>query len=198
MSLEHSVSPQDVKYQFTLQASYDLPMGKDRALNLNGLANGILGGWTANGVLYLSSGIPIASPTSGVAPSYFNQRADMTCDASKGAPHTAATWFKSDCFALPASPFVPGNAPAYLDHVRTMGANDVDLSLFKSFKLGEERNLRFEVSSFNIANKAQLGMPGVPSITAVQTSPSQAAAFGQITGNINSPRQFQFGSRFTF
>jgi hypothetical protein len=198
MSLEHSVSPQDVKYQFTWQASYDLPMGKGRALNLNGLGNAILGGWTANGVFYLSSGVPIASPTSGVAPSYFNQRADMTCDPSKGAPHTAATWFKSDCFALPASPFVPGNAPAYLDHVRTMGANDVDLSLFKSFRLREERNLRFEVSSFNIANKAQLGMPGVPSITAVQTTPAQAAAFGQITGNINSPRQFQFGSRFTF
>jgi hypothetical protein len=198
MSLEHSVSPQDVKYQFTWQASYDLPMGKGRALNLNGLGNAILGGWTANGVFYLSSGVPIASPTSGVAPSYFNQRADMTCDPSKGAPHTAATWFKSDCFALPASPFVPGNAPAYLDHVRTMGANDVDISLFKSFRLREERNLRFEVSSFNIANKAQLGMPGVPSITAVQTTPAQAAAFGQITGNINSPRQFQFGSRFTF
>jgi hypothetical protein len=198
MNLEHSVSPQDVKYQFTWQASYDLPMGKGRALNLNGLGNAILGGWTANGVFYLSSGVPIASPTSGVAPSYFNQRADVTCDPSKGAPHTAATWFKSNCFALPTSPFVPGNAPAYLDHVRTMGANDVDLSLFKSFKLGEERNLRFEVSSFNIANKAQLGMPGVPSITAVQTSPAQAAAFGQITSNVNSPRQFQFGSRFTF
>jgi hypothetical protein len=198
MSLEHSVSPQDVKYQFTWQASYDLPMGKGRALNLNGLANGLLGGWTSNGVLYLSSGVPIASPTSGIAPSYFNQRADMTCDPGKGAPHTAAAWFKSACFALPASPFVPGNAPAYLDHVRTMGAQDLDLSLFKNLKLGEEKNLRFEVSSFNVMNKAQLGMPNVPSITAVQTTPAQAAAFGQITGNVNSPRQFQFGSRFTF
>jgi len=38
----------------------------------------------------------------------------------------------------------------------------------------------------------------VPSITAVETDPAQAAAFGQITANVNSPRQFQFGSRFTF
>jgi hypothetical protein len=79
-----------------------------------------------------------------------------------------------------------------------MGAQDLDLSLFKSFQLGEERKLRFEISSFNVANKAQLGMPGVPSITAVETDPAQAAAFGQITANVNSPRQFQFGSRFTF
>ncbi len=28
MSLEHSISPQDVKYQFTWQASYDLPAGQ--------------------------------------------------------------------------------------------------------------------------------------------------------------------------
>ena len=30
---EHSVSPQDVKYQFTGQASYDLPVGKGQAVN---------------------------------------------------------------------------------------------------------------------------------------------------------------------
>jgi hypothetical protein len=71
-------------------------------------------------------------------------------------------------------------------------------SLFKNFELGGERNLRFEASSFNIANKAHLGMPNVPSITAVQTTPAQVAAFGQIIGNVNSPRQFQFGSRFIF
>jgi hypothetical protein len=198
MSFEHSVSPQDIKYQFTWQASYDLPMGKGRALNVSGVANQILGDWTANAVAYVSSGIPIASPVSGVSPSYFNQRADMTCDPSKGAPHTAAKWFNYGCFALPSSPYVAGNAPAYLDHVRTMGANDVDFSLFKSFKIKNEKNIRFEISSFNIANRTQLGMPSVPSITGVLTTPAQAASFGQITSNINSPRQFQFGSKFTF
>jgi len=44
MNLEHSVSPQEVKFQFTVQASYDLPVGKGRALNLNGVANAIAGG----------------------------------------------------------------------------------------------------------------------------------------------------------
>jgi len=49
-----------------------------------------------------------------------------------------------------------------------------------------------------VGNRAQLGMPGVPSITGVQADPSVAAAFGLITTTVNSPRQFQFGSRFTF
>lgn len=199
LSLEHSVSPQDVKYQFTGQASYDLPIGEARALRLSGPADVALGGWTVSGIVYLSTGVPINSPVSGVDPSYFNQRADMICDPSKGAPHTAAQWFSPNCFALPASSFIAGTAPAYLDHVRTMGANDVDLSFYKNIKIGERKNLRFEVSSFNLANRAQFAAPGVPSIFNVTSNPTTyGSQFGKITADVNTPRQFQFASRFTF
>ncbi|MGB6728236.1 MAG: carboxypeptidase regulatory-like domain-containing protein, partial [Terracidiphilus sp.] len=156
LRFEHSVSPQDVKYQFTGEASYDLPIGPGRAVNLHGAGNAALGGWTTNIISYISTGIPIASPVVGADVSYFNQRPDLTCDPSKGAPHTIATWFNYSCFAIPASPFVAGTAPAYLDHVRTMGAQDFDLSLYKNFTLGGEKNLRIEIASYNIANKAQL------------------------------------------
>ncbi len=195
---EHSVSPQDVKYQFTGMVSYDLPVGSGRALQLNRVANVFLGSWTANGIVYLSTGIPIASPVVGAPVSYFNQRPNLSCDPGKGAPHTAATWFNYACFTLPASPFVPGNAPAYLDHVRTMGSRDLDISLYKNFPMGAARDLRIDVSSYNLTNRAQLGMPQVPSITNVQTQPSVAATFGAITSTVNTPRQFQFGARFTF
>jgi len=194
LNLEHAVSAQDVKYQFTWQASYDLPMGKGRAVNLSGLSNAMIGGWTVNGIFYRSGGVPIASPIVGANISYFDQRVDLTCDPSKGAPHTAAVWFNANCFANPASPFAPGTAPVYLDHVRTMGANDVDLSFYKNFRIGESKNLRFEISSFNIANKPQLGYPNVPSYTSGWVN----NAFGAITYTVNTPRQFQFGLRFTF
>ena len=209
MQYEHSVSPQDVKYQFTGTASYDLPIGRDRAVNLTGFANGALGGWTVNGIVYLSTGVPIASPIAGTSPKYFNQRADLLCDPNQGAPHTATTWFNSSCFTVPgvpagstdlstANPFVPGTAPAYLDHVRTMGAKNLDLSIYKTFAIRESMHLRFEASAYNVENRAQFGMPGVPNMTAVTTQPAQAATFGQITATVNAPRQFQFGSRFTF
>ncbi len=198
LNYEHAVSPQDVKYQFTGQASYDLPVGKGRALNLHGFADAVLGGWTTNGILYLSTGVPIASPVAGAQFSYFNQRPNLTCDPGKGAPHTQLKWFNPDCFTVPSSPFVPGTAPAYLDHVRTMGANDLDLTIFKRFLLGGDRQLRFEASSYNVANRPQFGQPNVPSITAVVNQPAVHAAFGQINTTINTPRQFQFGGRFTF
>ena len=193
MNLEHSVSPQEVKFQFTWQASYDLPVGKDRLLKLNGPGNAVLGGWTINGIAYLSDGVPINSPTSGspLAVS-FNQRTDLVCNPRQGAPHTAAQWFLPNCFTTPASGFVAGTAPDYLDNVRTMGAQDVDISLYKNFSTGKEKNLRIEVSSYNIANKAQFAGPNV-------SSPSSGFVnFGQILSDVNTPRQFQFGSRFTF
>jgi hypothetical protein len=191
LEYEHSVSPQDVKYQFTGEASYDLPIGKGRALALNSAGNAILGGWTLNGIFYWSTGVPIASPTVGALTSYFNQRPDLSCDPAARAPHKWNDWFDATCFAFPASPFVPGTAPAYLDHVRTMGAKNLDLSIYKSFSFSETKDLRIEVSSYNIANRAQLGMPTVPTITV-------PASFGVITSTVNSPRQLQFGSRFTF
>ncbi len=204
LGYEHSVSPQDVKYQFTWQASYDLPVGKGRALNLNGVSNAILGGWTADGIFYWSDGVPIASPYVG-GNQYLNQRADMTCDPSKGAPRTAAVWFLPNCFAVPgtengglANLFIPGNAPAYLDHLRTMGANNLDLTLSKRFKLGEKRDLRFDISSYNVANRAQFSAPNVPTANSGWTTGSSGNEFGQITTTSNTPRQFQFGSRFTF
>jgi hypothetical protein len=219
LGYEHSVSPQDVKYQFTWQASYDLPVGKDRAVNLSGVSNAILGNWTVDGIFYLSTGIPIASPEAGTStnpnvPGGFsyvaNQRADLICDPRKGAPHTIDAWFNPDCFAMPgtgvsivtatqsqlqsANPFIAGNAPAYLDHVRSMGANNLDLTLSKSYKFGETRDLDFNISCYNIANRAQLGAPTVADLSDFLNG----TTFAPITVTINSPRQFQFGARFTF
>jgi hypothetical protein len=116
----------------------------------------------------------------------------MVCDPSRGAPHTAAVWFNPTCFTTPASPFVAGTAPAYLENVRTMGAQELDLSLYKNFAIGKEKDLRLEISSYNVTNKAQFSAPNV-------SSPSSGYVnFGQILSDSNTPRQFQFGSKFTF
>ena len=195
LSYEHSISPQDVKYQFTGQASYDLP----RFANLGWMSHAV-GGWTVNTIVYLSTGVPINSPSSGTNPSFFNQRSDLVCNPAKGAPHTAAAWFNGGCFAQPGgaanpNPFVPGNAPNYLDNVRTKGARDLDLSLYKAFKINETVNLRFDVSSYNVTNTPQLGYPSVPNVV---SATQQGLPFGLITNTVNTPRQFQGGARVSF
>lgn len=195
LSYEHSISPQDVKYQFTGQFSYDLPIGKGQRINLSGISNAVAGGWTVNAIAYLSTGVPINAPLSGTPISYLNQRADMTCNPAAGAPHTPAAWFNVNCFALPSTPFAPGTAPDYLDNVRTRGARDLDLSIYKSFAMGEHKELRVDISSYNVTNTAQYGYPNVLSVT---DAAQPGSNFGQITNTVNTPRQFQFGARFTF
>jgi hypothetical protein len=195
LNLEHSVSPQDVSHQLTWHASYDLPIGNGRAWNLSGAANQVLGDWTVNAIVFLSSGIPVGSPNTYTDP-YFNQRVNMNCDPGRGAQHTVQQWFTYACFSQPSSNFIAGTAPAFLSHVRMNGAHDLDLSVYKDFHLGEHRNLRFEVHSYNVTNSVQFGSPNVfwnPSPT-----PENMAGFGQITSDVNTPRQFQFAARFTF
>jgi len=220
LRLEHSISAQDVKYSFTGQVSYDLPVGKGRALNLNAVGNSVLGGWTANAIVYLGTGVPIQSPLAGGSPSFFSQRADTTCNPA--TPHNVTAWISYSCFAKPgtenggaANPLIAGNTPAYLDHFRTQGARNIDFSIYKSFSIGEAKALRFDVSSFNLFNKPQFGYPNIPSINSVNNAvqaaknadptcapncpvPPNPNNFGTITNTINTPRQFQFGARFTF
>ena len=194
---EHAVSPQDVKLQFNSQISWDLPIGRGRALNLNGLANNLLGGWTLNGIVFLSDGNPIASPV-GTGDIYFNQRVDLTCDPSQHAPRTVQQWFTPACFSQPKSDFLPGTAPAYLSSVRTAGAHDLDTSVYKTFALPHERSIRLEVAAFNTTNSVQFAGPNVFWNNNAPTDPSVLAGFGQIFSDTNQPRQFQFAARYTF
>lgn len=195
LNLEHSISPQDVKLQFNWQLSYDLPIGKGRLINLNGAADTLLGGWTINTITYFSSGVPIASPT-GTGDPYFNQRVDLSCNPGAHAPHSINQWFNWTCFSEPLNPLVAGTAPAYLANVRTDGAHDLDVSLYKNFKLPREMNLRFEVAAYNFTNSVQFGYPNVFWNPSPDTT--TMAGFGQVYGDVNTPRQFQFGTRFTF
>jgi len=79
-----------------------------------------------------------------------------------------------------------------------MGANELDFTLSKSFKLGEKRDLRFDVTSYNVANKKQFSSPNVPMYSSGWGTGPAGDQFGQITSDANLPRQFQFVARYTF
>ena len=212
LRFEHSISPQDVKYSFTGTASYDLPVGKGQTVNLHGVSDAILGGWTTNFILYLGTGIPIASPVVGAGIPYFSQRANLVCNPSSGFHRSVSQWVNNSCFAIPGSvingqfvpnPLVPGTAPAYLDNVRTDGARNLDVSIYKTFKITENKALRFDISSYNLFNKPQFGPPTRVSMTSSELSVNNlptafATPFGALHNTLNTPRQFQFGARFTF
>jgi hypothetical protein len=197
LRLERAVASQDVKLQFNTQISYDLPFGKGKWINLHGIADAIAGGWTLNGIVYLSTGVPIASPT-GTGNPYFNQRVNLVCDPNRNAPHTAEQWFSPSCFSQPSSQFAAGTAPAYLSTVRTDGAHNLDVSIYKTFSLPHEHSIRLEVAGYNVTNTVQYAYPNVFWNPDSVNDPTVLEGFGQVTSAANTPRQFQFGARFNF
>ena len=59
-------------------------------------------------------------------------------------------------------------------------------------------NVRIEAAAFNTTNTKQLAGPNVFWNNNAASDPSVLAGFGQIYGDTNQPRQFQFAARFTF
>ncbi len=65
-AIEYSRTPFDLRQQFKLNSSYDLPFGKGRRFDLGKAGNLIAGGWTASTFVTINSGSPfnITSGTS--------------------------------------------------------------------------------------------------------------------------------------
>ncbi|MGH9543111.1 MAG: carboxypeptidase regulatory-like domain-containing protein [Terriglobales bacterium] len=191
VSLDKSLSAQDVSRWMSIQTSYDLPIGPGRLVNVNGFANELAGGWTLNTVLSFSTGTPV-SVSGATNDPWFNQRPNLTCDPGMDAPKTADEWFMPNCYAMPADQYLPGTGPRTLDHVRTDGVSNLDLAIAKNFPLGEKRNLQFRMESFNLTNSVQYGSPNG------FWNPKDLSTFGQVGGVASTPRQFQFALRITY
>jgi hypothetical protein len=159
----------DVRQRMTLAATWALPFARD---------NGLLGGWSLNGILTLQTGNWFSVFANGT-------RADLVGDPNTG-PRTADQWFNTAAFATPTGP----DARSGRNIVEGPGLTTVDLSLFKTVKLGGRAGLELRAESFNLLNTPQYGTPG---------QFLGDVNFGRITQTRqNSERQFQLAARLTF
>lgn len=85
---------------------------------------------------------------------------------------------------------MPGN----LGRNTFVGPNffDMDMSLFKNFKVTERVAFQFRVESFNLLNRANFELPGNAGHNKI-TDP----LFG-LAGGVFPPRQIQFGAKISF
>jgi hypothetical protein len=193
----------DRRQRFVTSAVYQLPFF-DHA---SGLTKGALGGWETSGVIILQSGAPftIYDPAGGSA------------YALASTPSSTATFSPgSSCANAPSSGSVTsrlGNwvnpnayqsdPPATLSNGASSDATvygntprncivgppqkNVDLTLDKTFKLGERQNLRFRTDFFNLFNHPSFANPAA---TSVGSAP--------ITSTIGTPRLIQFSLKYSF
>jgi hypothetical protein len=198
--LESAPSSFDHRNRFTGNVVYSLPMARSSS----GLLRTALADWRMSALMTAQSGAPFTVNLStaagnepadvGLASATINvERPDVTGNPNQG-PHTAAEWFNTAAFSLPA-PLTFGTAAR--NSVLGPGLVGLDFSLQKDFDLPlEGSKLQFRFDAFNALNHPNFNVPGrVATFNAagVQTSPT----FGVIT-SAQDPRALQFALKLIF
>src|SRR4029077_18443767 len=84
------------------------------------------------------------------------QRPDVSGDPNAGGARTAAQWFNTSVFALPA-PFTFGNSGR--NTVLAPGYADVDAGVQKDIALGRRARLELRWEVFNLLNRVNYDVP---------------------------------------
>jgi Carboxypeptidase regulatory-like domain len=169
-SSERSLSTFDVPYMVKFSYSYDLPIGRGKALggSMPRFLDAIIGGWKTNGIWDIHSGRPLqffvlngGTPL----PTYGPQRPNFVGEPRRS--HGSDTYWVNNYFANPDSiqtpaPFTLGNAPRTTGAVRTPFFFNSDLSLAKQFLLSnahEGIHLEMRLEAENAFNHPVFGTP---------------------------------------
>ncbi len=146
------ISALDKPQVLAVTGLWDLPFGWGRRFfsDVGSKTGALVNGWTVDWTLTYSSGYPVAMPN-----------ANFLC-SSYDSPlgQTAAHWFNNDSSCWKA----PGvyEIRTYLDrfsNVRNPTAPQLNLSVEKTFWLGEKYTLQFRGESFNVTNTPILPGP---------------------------------------
>jgi carboxypeptidase family protein/TonB-dependent receptor-like protein len=181
--VDHAVSDYHRKHRFVANFVWDLPV-----LRGNNWAGKLLGGWRLNGIITLQSGAPFTivngldrngdgvstadRPDIGNPNAPHNTRALVvaagTCASLLRNPDTLQCVTRNDVYVVqvatatgttltPLSPATLGR-----NTERSNPVKNVDASLFKTFRLGENLKLEYRVEAFNVFNHPQqTGLPGL-------------------------------------
>lgn len=207
LSAERGDNGPDYRHQFTSAWMYNLPIGPgQRFWTATGPVRWLTQGWQLNSIIALYSGqafTPVLSydPTntgSGAPrPDAIGNPYDFSNAMSAGCPSNAQTiqcWYNPAAFAIP--PLAPGQTFAHMfgnagrGTLRSPAQYNVDLSLFKTFRFTEDRNLEFRAEAFNLFNTPEFGIPAATvDVTGVA---------GSISSTIHSSRQIQLALKLMF
>jgi hypothetical protein len=171
--------------------SYDLPLGPGKARASEGVAAGILGGWTVSGILDMATGAPNRVTTNDLSGTGYGIMPDRICDPREvPGGRSRLQWFNTACFTQPAFGTF-GNSP--IGVYEDPGINNLNLSFIKTTRIGsaEIGSIVFRTDLFNALNHTQWG--GASN----STLQSGNVNSGRITST-RPPRQMQFSLSYIF
>jgi carboxypeptidase family protein len=197
----------DRRQRFVTSAVYRLPFFS----NASGVTKNALAGWEASGVLILQSGTPFTmiDPNGGSAYGFSSPNLATATFASgfscTNAPSSGSVTSRLANWVNPAAyqpdPLAPlstggssdatllGNSPR--NCIIGPPQKNVDLTLGKTFKLGERQDLRFRTDFFNLFNHPSFENPSAATV-------SPAGGSAPITSVVGTPRLIQFSLKYSF
>ena len=207
--LDKALSASDRTHEAKINTVYNLPIGPGHRWLKKGIVSQAIGGWRIGAVQRYSSGTPmIFSGQFGFPTGTIGNRPTITTYEGWRAPtagdkfdpfvdryfkNASFASFNGDVATVTTQGFFPfqprdriGNMTKNNPKMRNFPLFNEDVSLAKSFTLSEAHHvttdLRFE--AFNVLNRTLFGAPN--------TNMSDAANFGLVRTQANSPRRMQF------
>ncbi len=190
--LEKSLGQYDRTHSFKFSTHYNLPFGKGKKWLGQGFLSHVVGGWRVAAIQVYNSGTPIALGRNNPLP-IFNEGTRPIIDSYEGwrAPIAGDKFDPNvDLFLKPANQFpvqlahLFGNATRYNPKVRAFWGRSENISLAKTFRLGESLRMDLRGEAFNLFNRTIFG---------TGSTNLNAGTYGRVSNQVNDPRQMQVG-----
>jgi hypothetical protein len=182
------ISGFDRTHRLAVSGIFELPFGKGRryASGIPGWLDQVIGGWQMNAVIQRQSGSPL-----GFGNAIF--RGNLKDIPLSKDRKSVDRWFNTDAgFERLTARQLGSNIrtlPLRFSGIRGDGQARWDFSAIKYFPIRERFKFQFRAECYNAWNHPNLNNPN--------TTPT-STAFGAITGQSPSPRQFQLALKLTF
>jgi len=204
----YSSASWDIRHSMTTSFNYELPIGKGKRFGggMNRAVDVIVGGWQANGILTLRTGVPITmagTACHGVwnrcEPDYASGYSGNGDTAPPGG-RTPNEWFNTADFVEAYSNSATGVATGGnvgLQSITGAPTKTMDFSMFKTFRITERFAMQFRGEAINLGNFTILSQPDV-SLGDSKTYGGNGN-FGVITSSVSgTERHVQFSMRLSF
>ncbi len=206
LSCERGLSAFDTRHRMVTSVIYDLPVGKGKLLDItNPVANAILGGWQAGGILTLQTGMPGTLTIGGVdnastGAGGYDRPNETGVSPYLDNPTPSRYWNLGAFTEAPPGHF--GNAGR--NSIEGPGIIGFDAEVHKQFRMPykEGHALQFRFEAFNVLNHPNWQMPNLNILSgAAQPGMPGTAAhqnFGVVTATSTAMRQIQLGLKYVF
>jgi hypothetical protein len=188
-SLNRGRSLTDVRHNYILSSTYELPFGKGKRWlgSANRGVDALLGGWQLSGILSKASGLPFTVTTSGgITNAGGADRPNRLRDGTlSSSDRSIDRWFDVSAFQVQPN-YTYGNSGRNI--LSGPSLTNLDFSLAKTFRPVEKVHVQFRAEAFNATNTPYFGLPGA----------NINGAGAGIISSAGEPRRIQFGLKVVF